>query len=86
VVALLQPFWAVLFVQSGALRGAGNTSFPLKVSGSGIWVSVGLAWLLITLFGGGLVAVWTAFLLVAPVIAWLMWRRFQRTVREFPVT
>jgi putative MATE family efflux protein len=84
VVALLQPFWAVLFVQSGALRGAGNTSFPLKVSGSGIWASVGLAWLLITLFGGGLVAVWVAFLIVAPVTAGLMWRRFQRTVREFP--
>src|SRR6266545_1334565 len=84
VVALLQPFWAVLFVQSGALRGAGNTSFPLKVSGSGIWASVGLAWLLITLFGGGLVSVWAAFLLVAPVTAGLMWRRFQRTVREFP--
>ena len=25
VVALTQPFWAVLFVQSGALRGTGNT-------------------------------------------------------------
>jgi putative MATE family efflux protein len=85
VVALLQPFWAVLFVQSGALRGAGNTSFPLKVSGSGIWLSVGLAWLLITLFGGGLVAVWAAFLIVAPFTAGLMWRRFQRMVREFPV-
>ena len=86
VVALLQPFWAVLFVQSGALRGSGNTSFPLKISGSGIWASVGLAWLLITLFGGGLVSVWAAFLIVAPVTAGLMWRRFQRTVREFPAT
>jgi multidrug resistance protein, MATE family len=84
VVALLQPFWAVLFVQSGALRGTGNTSFPLKISGSGIWASVGLAWLLITLFGGGLVAVWVAFLIVAPLTAGLMWRRFQRTVHEFP--
>jgi len=84
VVALLQPFWAVLFVQSGALRGAGNTSFPLKVSGTGIWVSVGLAALLITLFGGGLVTVWVAFLIVAPVTAGLMWRRFQRMVREYP--
>ena len=86
VVALLQPLWAVLFVQSGALRGTGNTSFPLKISGSGIWASVGLAWLLITLLGGGLVTVWAAFLIVAPVTAGLMWRRFQRTVREFPAT
>jgi putative MATE family efflux protein len=83
VVALLQPFWAVLFVQSGALRGSDNTSFPLKVSGAGIWASVGLSWLLVTLFGGGLVAVWAAFVLVAPITATLMWRRFQRTVREY---
>jgi putative MATE family efflux protein len=84
VVALAQPFWAVLFVQSGALRGSGNTSYPLRTSGAGIWLSVGLGWLLITIFGGGLVAVWAAFLIIAPVMALLMWRRFQRTVREFP--
>jgi MATE family multidrug resistance protein len=83
VVTLTQPFWAVLFVQSGALRGSGNTSFPLMVTGSGIWVSVGLAWLLIATVGGGLVSVWAAFLVVAPVMAALMWRRFQRTVMEF---
>jgi len=83
VVALAQPFWAVLFVQSGALRGSGNTSFPLKTSGVGIWLSVGLGWLLITIFGGGLSAVWAAFLIVAPAMAFLMWQRFQRTVREF---
>jgi putative MATE family efflux protein len=86
VVALAQPFWAVLFVQSGALRGSGNTSFPLKTSGVGIWLSVGLGWLLITTLGGGLVAVWAAFLAIAPAMALLMWRRFQRTVREFPQT
>ena len=53
------------------------------VTGSGIWASVGLALLLITLFGGGLVSVWAAFLGRAG-DGVLMWRRFQRTVREFP--
>jgi putative MATE family efflux protein len=82
VVALAQPFWAVLFVQSGALRGSGNTSFPLLVSGLGIWAAVGLAWLLIATVGGGLTSVWVAFLLVSPVMAALMWRRFRRTAAE----
>jgi multidrug resistance protein, MATE family len=82
VMALTQPFWGVLFVQAGALRGVGNTAFPLKVTGIGIWLSVGLAWLLLASVGGGLSAVWAAFLVVAPAIAWLMWREFRRTVAE----
>jgi Na+-driven multidrug efflux pump len=83
VVALAQPFWAVLFVQSGALRGSGNTSTPLRITGSGMWISAGLAALMVSTLGGGLVAIWAAFLAVAPAMALLMWRRFQRTVREF---
>ncbi len=82
VVALAQPFWAVLFVQSGALRGAGNTSFPLMVTGGGVWLSVVLALALVLTVGGGLVAVWAGFLAVAPAMAALMWWRFQRTVAE----
>jgi putative MATE family efflux protein len=80
VVALTQPFWAVLFVQSGALRGTGNTQFPLLVSGAGIWVSVLLALALVKLVGGGLVTVWLAFLVISPITAGLHWWRFQRTV------
>ena len=34
IVALAQPFWAMLFVYSGALRGLGNTRFPLRVNQS----------------------------------------------------
>ncbi len=80
IVALAQPFWAVMFVQSGALRGAGNTQFPLMVSGVGIWLAVGLAFALIETIGGGLASVWAAFLIVSPAMALLMWRRFRRTV------
>ena len=80
VVALAQPFWAILFVQSGALRGTGNTRFPLVVTGGGIWFSVLLGWLLLVTVGGGLVSVWLAYLLVAPLIAALHWRRFRRAV------
>jgi putative MATE family efflux protein len=83
VLALTQPFWAVLFVQAGALRGTGNTRFPLLVTGSSIWASVGLAYVLIETIGGGLVSIWAAFLALAPVMAFLMWRRFRRTLAEF---
>jgi len=83
VLALTQPFWAVLFVQAGALRGTGNTRFPLIVTGLSIWVAVGLALALLETVGGGLVSVWAAFLALAPVMAGLMWRRFARTVAEF---
>jgi len=83
VLALTQPFWAVLFVQAGALRGTGNTRFPLLVTGTSIWAAVALALALLETVGGGLVSVWAAFLALAPLMAFLMWRRFGRTVAEF---
>jgi putative MATE family efflux protein len=82
VVALAQPFWAIMFVQSGALRGTGNTRFPLLVTGGGIWLSVALGFLLIQTIGGGLVSVWAGFLILAPFMAALHWWRFRRSVRE----
>lgn len=80
VVALAQPFWAVLFVQSGALRGTGDTRFPLLVTGGGMWATVVLAYLLVTTVGGGLTAVWAAFLMIAPALAVLHWWRFRRAI------
>lgn len=82
VVALAQPFWAVQFVQSGGLRGCGDTRFPLLVSGIGMWATVVLAYLLVTFAGGGLTAVWSAFLVASPILAFLLWRRFRKTTAE----
>ena len=82
VVALAQPFWAVLFVQAGALRGAGNTRFPLIANGGGIWISVLLAWALLNMVGGGLISVWAAFLITSPLIGLANWIRFHRRVVE----
>jgi putative MATE family efflux protein len=82
VVALAQPFWALLFVYGGALRGLGNTKFPLRVNATGIWVAVGLAYLIIHYIGGQLNAVWGAFLITSPIMALLLRWRFQRTIRE----
>jgi hypothetical protein len=52
------------------------------VTGSSIWAAVGLALALLETVGGGLVSVWAAFLALAPIMAFLMWRRFGRTVSE----
>jgi MATE family multidrug resistance protein len=81
-VALVQPTWAVLFVQAGALRGTGNTRYPLFVGSVGIWAAVGLAYLFLNTVGGDLVAVWSGFLIATPVTAFLLWERFRRTARD----
>ena len=83
VVALAQPFWAVLFVQSGALRGMGNTSFPLRANTGGIWSTMLIAWLAVTYFNGGIAHVWGVFLLTSPVMAVVLWKRFKRAVKEW---
>ncbi|HET9224900.1 MAG TPA: MATE family efflux transporter [Roseiflexaceae bacterium] len=82
VVALTQPFWGVGMVQSGGLRGTGDTRFPLVVGSTGVWCAVLLAWIGLTVFGGGLPIVWGAFLITSPITATLTWRRFRRRVRE----
>jgi MATE family multidrug resistance protein len=82
IVALAQPFWAVLLVYSGALRGTGNTRFPLIVTGGALWLSVGLAYALLASVGGGLIAVWAAFLAIAPAQALIYRWRWRRAMRE----
>lgn len=82
MVALTQPFWAVGMVQAGALRGTGDTRFPLINGAAGMWSSVLLVWLTLRFVGGGLDAVWAAFLVTSPVTAYLSWRRFNHRVHE----
>lgn len=82
VVAVAQPFWAILMVLSGALRGTGDTQFPLVVGSGGLWLAVGIAALLQYLFRGGLPMIWSAYLIISPIIGALYWWRFQHTVRR----
>ncbi len=53
-------------------------SVPLALGG--LLLTGPIIWLLLETVGGGLVSVWGAFLLVAPLIAVLHWRRFRHTV------
>jgi multidrug resistance protein, MATE family len=84
VVALAQPFWAIFLVQSGSLRGLGNTSFPLRVNATGMWLAVALAYLFTQTFQLGLVGVWSSFLITAPGTAILLWWRFRKEIKLRP--
>jgi putative MATE family efflux protein len=82
VVALTQPMWAIGMVLSGALRGTGDTRFPLVIGAAGIWSAVLVAWLILNFLGWGLPGVWAAFLVTSPVTSFLTWRRFRARIHE----
>jgi putative MATE family efflux protein len=81
-IALTQPFWAISMVQSGGLRGMGNTQYPMRVGTAGIWGAVILGGLTLTFIGGGLTVIWGAFILTAPITAFLVARRFRTSIDE----
>lgn len=80
-VAVAQPFWAIMFVQAGALRGTGDAKWPLLVSAVGMMITVAASAVVIGL-GGQLVAVWGVLAVIAPTMAGLLWWRFRRTLRS----
>jgi len=77
-IALIQPFWAVVFVLSGGLRGGGNTRFPLIVNASTMWAAVALGWFLVNTLHFGMMAAWLSFVAVAPFSAAAVVWRFRR--------
>jgi Na+-driven multidrug efflux pump len=83
VLAISQPVWAITFVQAGGLRGMGNTRAPMILFGGGLWVCAAAAAIALAVFGGGLATIWMAYAVIAPMIAWLMWRRFRATAEKF---
>lgn len=77
VMAFTQPFWALGFVNAGALRGTGNTQFPLRVNSVGVWAAVGLGALFVRFVSPSLASVWAAFMITSPITSFLMWRKFR---------
>ncbi|HVC33612.1 MAG TPA: MATE family efflux transporter [Chloroflexota bacterium] len=77
-LAIVQPLWAIEFVLAGALRGAGNTRFPLFMSVLEIWGTILLGIAIVGPLHLGLPQVWAGFLLFAPFTAYLTWWRFRR--------
>jgi Na+-driven multidrug efflux pump len=69
-------------VRSGALRGTGDTRYPLIIGATGMWTAVTIVWAVLTFWGGELATVWTAFLFTSPITALVTWLRFRVRVRE----
>ncbi len=64
VYAFLQPAQSTQFILAGALRGAGDTRWPLYSTAMGIWGGrVALSWLFINVFGLSLLGAWLAMAL-----------------------
>jgi len=80
IIACVQPMWAVGFVYSGALRGLGNTRFPLFINTGGVWAIVTLAFVLLRWVGTDVVVAWLGWIAVCPIMAALAWWQFSRTV------
>ncbi|MEA2597057.1 MAG: hypothetical protein QOF01_3526 [Thermomicrobiales bacterium] len=84
-ISLSLPFWAIWSVNAGALRGLGDTRTPLVMSVVTIWSAVGLAYLVVTRFDGGLGMVWGTFMFTSPIGAFgnrYILRRRLRATRE----
>ncbi len=64
VLGATQPLLAAAMVFAGGLRGAGDTRFPMVITGAGIWlVRLPLAYLLALNLGWGLAGAWSAMAL-----------------------
>jgi putative MATE family efflux protein len=64
MVGLIQPLLAATMVFPGGLRGAGDTRFPMVVTGSSIWlIRLPLAYLFAIVLDWGLLGAWIALAL-----------------------
>ncbi len=81
LVALAQPFWAIEFVQAGAIRGTGDTWYPMVVNTLGIWGTVAISWALVHFTELSLVGVWLSFMVLSPAIGGTLWWYFRRRMR-----
>ncbi|HHW49772.1 MAG TPA: MATE family efflux transporter [Clostridiaceae bacterium] len=64
ILALAQPGQSTQLTLAGALRGAGDTIYPLFASAIGIWIfRVIIAYIFVHIFKWGLIGAWVALLL-----------------------
>jgi putative MATE family efflux protein len=67
-LATSQPFWGLMMVYAGALRGTGDSRFPLYANSVFTWATVGACWVVVTQLDRGLGAAWMTFTLIAPLL------------------
>lgn len=77
ISVLEQPTLAVCFVLSGALRGAGDTKWPMYITTMGVWlIRLPLVYLFIGVWGYGITAAWYITALDYLLRAAVLWWRF----------
>lgn len=79
IIALFQPFTALVQIMTNALQGAGDTKFPMYSTLIGIWgIRIGIGYLLAIVFNLGLIGVWCAYALDVLVRGILLLKRFYK--------
>jgi len=77
IVAIVQYVQSSLMSTSGALRGAGDTMYPLYASIFGIWIfRIALAYLFVNVFRWGLNGAWFSFFIDMCIRSYIIKRRF----------
>lgn len=80
VAAVFQVFDGVCMISNGALRGAGDTRFPMWAVGFMSWaVGTPLVWLLSQPMGLGVHGAWLGMTVMMVGMAALLWGRFHRS-------
>ena len=78
MVGLIQPILAATMIFAGALRGAGDTRWPMAMTGISIWlIRLPLAYLFGLVLGWGLPGAWGAFALDLSLRGVLNYLRFR---------
>jgi putative MATE family efflux protein len=78
ILALAQPGQSTQLSLAGALRGAGDTMYPLYASIFGIWIfRVFVAYIFVSIFNWGLVGAWVALVLDQYTRAGVVYLRFR---------
>ncbi|EGO63889.1 MATE family efflux transporter [Acetonema longum] len=78
IAAAEQPTLALYYVMAGALRGAGDTKWPMYVTAVGVWlVRIPLVYLFIEVWGYAITAAWWITALDFLLRSAVMWHRFR---------
>jgi putative MATE family efflux protein len=78
IMSLAQPSMSTQLSLAGALRGAGDTMYPLYASIFGIWIfRVLVAYLFVSIFGWGLIGAWVALVLDQTTRAVVVYTRYR---------
>jgi putative MATE family efflux protein len=78
IIAVTEPMLGIVFVLAGSLRGAGDTTSPLIITGISLWlVRLPLAYVLGVTLGMGLTGAWIAMSVETAVRGALIFLRFR---------